>query len=202
MTPLATLEELITYLGAELEDEAQASLFLTIATGTIQDELGGQLLVEATDDEFSVRGSAGRTLWLPQRPVTALSNVRVDGGPVLAASTYRWDSSGRLTLYSGAWSSTINLAEPEGGTWGGAEVLVTGTYSHGYATIPPSVRGICLALATRGLAAPDAGLVTQESLGAWSASYAREAASTLTRDERRRLRRYKRQALTMPVGHP
>lgn len=79
-----------------------------------------QRLIEVTDDEVELVGGPGPWLDLPQRPVTDVSEVAVDGVDLIVGTDYRvygsrlWRSSGWMT----AW---------------GEPAAVTVTYDHGYA---------------------------------------------------------------------
>lgn len=192
----ATVDELAAYLQRSLSaGEAAADLLLEIASGTIRD-FTLQTIDLVEDDEIALTGANGRRLWLPERPVIDVSSVAVDG-QLTPATTYRWTSDGELGLLPWEWSVNTSGAS---GHWGGPHATVTVVYSHGYAVIPPAIKGVCLALAARGMAAPDAGAVTQTSLGSFSESYSREAAMTLTAAEERKLRRYRRHSDTLAVA--
>ena len=54
--------------------------------------------------------------------------------------------------------------------WGGPSARVTVTYTHGFATVPPSVKAAVLSMAARAAASP-AG-VRQESIAGYSVTYA------------------------------
>lgn len=193
----ADVDELAAYLQRSFSpaEETTAELLLEIASGTIRDYTLQTIdLVEG--DELALVGANGRRLWLPERPVLDVASVTVDG-QLTPATAYRWTSEGELGLLPWEWSVNTSGAS---GHWGGPHATVTVVYSHGYAVTPPAIKGVCLALAARGMAAPDAGAVTQTSLGSFSESYSREAAMTLTAAEERKLRRYRRHSDTLAVA--
>lgn len=198
----ATVEDLETYLGVEAGslNAEQAQLMLDIATSAISDECGQTIALEE-DDSIQLRGSWGRELWLPQRPIVAITSIAIDGIGIDSA-LYKFDVEGRVTWYRGSWASIGNLAELDvaGSYWGGDEILIDVTYSHGYDPIPDNVRGVCLDMARRAVRTPDAGAIIQESIGSYSVAYSRDAASTITPGEKRRLRRYKRRIYNVPIG--
>lgn len=196
MAAFADLEDVATYLAVDEStlDADQVELLLDIASNAIRDEAGGQVIEQVTDDQIELRGVWAPDLWLPQFPVTAVDSIAVDGNE-LAATSYRFSSDGRVTRYPGAGINEAPLDGPDGTGpchWGGPDLLVAVTYTHGYEEIPPSVKGICLDLVKRAIRTPDAGAIIQETVASYSVSYSREAASTLTKGERRRLRAYKR----------
>lgn len=195
MAAFAEFEDVATYLGvdgATLEED-QVELLLDIASGAIRDEAGGQFIEEVADDAIELRGVWAPELWLPQFPVTAIESITVDGN-LIPATNYRFSRDGKVTWYPG-YNPGPALDGPDWATgthWGGPDVLIAVTYTHGYEEIPPSVKGICLELVKRAIRTPDAGAVIQETVASYSVSYSREAAATLTKGERRRLRSYKR----------
>jgi len=196
--PLATVDDLATYLGVdEISNEDQAELLLDIASSTIRDETGQQLTL-VDDDEITMRGSWTRELWLPQRPVTDVASITIDGA-LIAGTAYKWTSEGRVTWYPGLGGRAAFDGPDwqEAGHWGGDSVLVGVVYSHGYEEIPANVKGICLELSKRAIRAPGSGEIASESLGAYSVTYSRDAAQTLTTGEKHRLRAYKRKNATV-----
>lgn len=196
MDALVAVDELRTFMPGVTLDEDQAELVLAIASGTVRGATGQTLsLVEG--DEVELRGTWGRQLQLPERPVLAVTAIAVDGVEVPATS-YRWSRDGKVTFSRS--SPLVNAPAAALGYWGGDEVLVTVTYDHGFDPVPDDVRGVVLALARRAILVPDAGAVAQESLGSYSVTYSREAASTLTRGEERKLCRYRPKGATLAVG--
>jgi hypothetical protein len=76
---LITPEELISYLQQDVDADL-AALLVETATGVVQ-RAARQRLVQATDDA-TLSGGCSVWLRLPERPVTAVSAVTVDGSPV------------------------------------------------------------------------------------------------------------------------
>jgi len=119
---LATPEDLAALLQLDwdsLDPAQQASLTMLVEIGTavVQAEVG-QRLVAVTDDSVTLLGTTDSWLDLPERPVTAVSSVAVDGG---AVGDYRLFGA-RLWRSCGWAPSPL---EPS---------TVTVAYSHGYAT--------------------------------------------------------------------
>lgn len=204
MATFAEFADVATYLGVEEAtlDENQVDLLLEIATGAIRDECGGQVIEQVAGDAIEIRGVWAPELWLPQFPVTAIASIAIDGNEV-DDTGWRFSRDGMVTRYPGAGIAAPPLDGPDWvgrSHWGGPDVLVAVTYTHGYAQIPTSVKGICLDLVKRAIRAPDAGAVIQETVASYSVSYSREAASTLTKGERRRLRAYKRKNRSVPLS--
>lgn len=202
MANLATVEELADYMGVEsIANTDQADLLLAIASGVVRDEVG-QYFEQVVDDEFELRGTWQRELWLPQRPVTAVSELAVDGS-LIEASAYKATQEGRVTWYPGLGGG-LALDAPEWvrrGHWGGPDVLVSGKYTHGYPQIPDNVKGVVLEHAVRAIKHPDAGTVQSKTTGPYTITYSTAAAQGgLNSVQQRRLRKYKRKNDTLPAA--
>ncbi|SFO59772.1 hypothetical protein [Amycolatopsis rubida] len=96
--------------------DAKAELLLQLATGAVQ-TAAGQQLVFVADDTVQLLGDTDAWFTLPQRPVTAVASVTVDGG---TATDYKRFGD-RLWRRCG-WA--VRACEPS---------VVEVTYSHGYA---------------------------------------------------------------------
>lgn len=196
--PLATAGEVQTLMpGVEL-DLDQVELLLDIASATIRDETG-QTLSLVDDDVLELRGAFGREFWLPERPVLEVSSITLDDQD-MPSTGFRATSDGRVTIDRALWPTVVNASAGALGHWGGDERILTIVYSHGYDPVPATIRGVCLDLVRRGIVAPDAGVVRQESLGSYNVSYAPDAASVLSTAEKAKLRRYCRKNATVLVG--
>lgn len=195
---LASAEDVQTLMPGVILDEAQVNLLLEIATGTIQD-FTGQMLGLVEDDEIRIRATFGRSFQLPERPVLSVASITLEDEDV-AASAYRWGSDGKVT-FARSWEVAVNgpLAA-QGGSWGGSERFLNVVYTHGYEVIPPSIKGVCIDLVRRGIVAPDADIIGQESLGSYNVSYNADAASVLSKPEENKLRRYRQRNTTVLVG--
>lgn len=173
----ASVSNLATYLNRTLSagEQAQATMMLTQATEAIKAEVHQSIeLVE--DDEVVLRGNWGAKLTLPERPVTAVTAVDIEGTVLADDVSYTWD--GVQTLYRGNWSIISGQWAPyphnAGLFWGGDMAQVTVTYSHGLDVTDPKmdvIRGVCLAMVKRGMDSPGGGVTQQsETLGPYSHS--------------------------------
>lgn len=188
----ATEAELEAYTGTSIAT-TRAELLLDLATGAIR-AYTNQTISRVTSDVVVLPGSWSNRLELPERPVVSVATVKIDDTTLVADTDYVWD--GRWTLLRGTSEAGV-LVINDGplisshGDWGGAGAQVTVTYTHGFATIPDDIKGVCLALAARSLASPDG--VNSESVGSYSVSYSRSGgAVSLLDEERRLLDRYRR----------
>lgn len=125
---LATSADLASMPGVDPDlPDATKTLLLECATAVVQSVCGGQRIVQVVDDTVTLDLDgldSGPYLWLPQRPVTAVSSVLVGSSAVSDWSAQL--SRGRLWRAYG-WRSTLlgyPLSQPSG---------VTVTYTHGYA---------------------------------------------------------------------
>lgn len=115
----------------------RSSLILQTATGWVQGYTR-QRLVPVTNDVAQIRTRyATRELLLPERPVTAVASVTVDGVAYAVAGT-DW------TL----WGDSL-LTGAGKGRWSLWPEFVTVTYSHGYTQAPADVAGVVLSVAAR-----------------------------------------------------
>jgi len=118
---LATADELASLMRATGLDEDSATLLLELCTGEVQG-MARQRLVEVLDDEFEIFATTDSWLTLPERPVSDISSLTIDGGNELVAGTdYRRPrGSARLHRHCG-WATCPHVPS-----------LVAGIYSHGY----------------------------------------------------------------------
>lgn len=140
---LATTADLRDLLGEDTTTlpDAQAALLLQMATAEVQ-AAAGQLLVLVSGDVADIMGTTESWLVLPQRPVTDVATVELDGEPVTD-----WKRFGSRLFRSSGWSAYVH--EPS---------QVTVTYSHGYAPDDPGLelaRSLALTLAAALFRNPD-----------------------------------------------
>lgn len=117
---LATAEELALLMRDTGLDEESATFLLELVTGEVQ-AVTGQTLLLVEDDEIEIQGNTDSWLYLPERPVSEVASITIDGGDELVAGTdyKRTKDSASLWRHCG-WSTCIY--EP-------ATVAIT--YTHG-----------------------------------------------------------------------
>lgn len=158
MAWFSELIDLETYTGKAVTDIPKAEMALGMATGMIQ-SFTGQTIFFVEDDSVTVR-PRGSTVFLPEVPVTAVSDVTVDAEPLVVDSGYTVDlSAGLLRLSSCADAVTV-------------------TYSHGYVSVPFPVRLACLKIAEQIMSGGSSGAVRSESVGTYSVTYDTDGASS------------------------
>jgi len=176
---LASPQDLASLLGltwGDLGDTEQASLTMLVEIGTavVQAE-PRQRLVEVVDDTVTLLGATESWLSLPERPVTAVAAVALDGAPVAD-----WRLHGSRLWRAGGWAASA--LEPS---------TVEVTYTHGY---PPGhqalqlARGAVLGVVRDWAANPSAAtsLKIDDYAETYSAMAARLEASTHLRSALRR----------------
>lgn len=133
MASFATSSDLAARLKKTFSDADtdQADLLLAGATARIR-ALTGQWISEVVDDVWTTDAPLSRTLWLPERPVTAVASVTLDGAPVTD-----WVLRGSRLRRTCPWATCEE-----------SEVVVT--YTHGYGLESEGIglaRDACMALA-------------------------------------------------------
>lgn len=187
MTDLATQADVEARLGRTLAAGAETSkveALLADASAAIR-SYTGQTLTAVSGDVLTVDAPLSGELTLPERPVTAVTSITLDG---VTLTGWSWNAATLVTL-PGGWSTQSSVAYP------GRGVLQI-TYSHGYGSVPPDVTAVCCSMVLRAMEAPT-GLRSQ-SIGEWSETYADDGSPGVvgfTADERERLNRYRRQAV-------
>lgn len=192
MIPFISDDDLSAYLGQTV---SEADLLVVIALDgacqVVRDELRRSLNLEP-DDEVTLDGTGIDSLVLPQRPLSEVTAVSVDGVELVVEDDYLVDPDrGVLFRVNGTW------------TIGHRNVVVT--YSHGYALteddvtpdierVPSSVRSVALQLAaaiwrSAGPTAATDAAITSETIGGYNYTVDAEtvranAATYLTEDMR------------------
>lgn len=173
MAQFATAAELGTRLGVTLTgpEQARAASLLELASGLIQ-RAARQAIEQVVNDTLIVRASAEPTIRLPERPVSAVVALTLDGTQ-LGEDDWRLD--GDELTYRAGWGWPLGSA-------------VAVTYDHGYEAIPDAIRAVCLEAVVRVWVNP--GSVMTERYGSEAVAYAQEVARglMLNADERRAVR--------------
>lgn len=188
---LCTKEELASFMQDNAMDCSTATLVLELATGEVQGATL-QRLVAVANDGIELMGLTDAWLALPQRPVTAVTSITIDGGTPLVAGTDFKRFGSRLWRRCG-WAKCWD--EPS---------TIAVTYSHGWAVgdqnLQPA-RAAVLALGQRAYSNPS-GLQSEaidDYRAQWTTaiSVAAEQAPLLMQSLRRR---YGIRAGLVPVG--
>lgn len=185
MADLFTLAELASYLQRDI-DTATATLAQSAGQGLVRAYTRQNIdtrTYTSTRVPVTIHGER-YTVLLPQRPVTAVTSVTVNGTAYVAGADYTWDGvNARLWLRYLAGSSTSFIDE-----W-----WAVVTYTAGYATVPDAVKGVALSVAGRAYDNPRG--IRSEAIDDYSATRAGAdddlAGVTLTAAEMAALRPYR-----------
>lgn len=179
---LATRADLAAMLQVDEDTipQATADIVLSAATAVVQ-AAARQRLVAVAADTATLVGGSSMYLRLPERPVTAVTTVTLDGDDLTAGTgheNYRL-SAGRLYRRCGWLTTGTDCYAP-------SEISVV--YSHGYETGDPRLQlaqGYTLAIARAVYANPDG--TVREQIDDYVVAY-EAAASALTPAMAARLR--------------
>ena len=194
----ASVDELAARLGIafDTDERDRAQTLLQIATGLIQDEAEGQLIVLVENDTITMPGRNDEVIVLPQRPVVSVSSVILDGDVLAEGVNWYLDDAGairRLTMPTvlGAMDAIFDAPLGQFIGFGYPYQTLQITYTHGYATIPNLYKAICLEAVVRVWVNP--GSVARATIGDTSTVYDNNRFSPtglmLTDDERRAIRK-------------
>lgn len=168
-----TNEDLGAYLGRDLSEDAMAATAADAACAIVRGAAEQRFDI-VDDEEVLVDGSGTDTLLLPELPVVDVTAV-LEGDTELDPATYIVDRArGAVVHKTGAW-------RPGRGNF-------TVTYSHGFEEVPADVIIVALTVAAR---IYEQGIVKQESVGGYSATFASDDPVGLTRRERDIIAKYR-----------
>lgn len=185
MTTLATIADYEALTGETLTTAEQARVWhlIEMASDAVLAGAHGQTITSAAHTAEVLYPHDG-VVYFPQRPVTAVSAVSVNG-TALTANDYRWTAGGdrlpaklvrRVNGYDSFWGYGWSNA------WG--EVAVTVTYVAGWVTVPGQIRSAVCAMAKGAIVNAGGPRQASASVGPFSASYdlgdAQSSAMTLT----------------------
>lgn len=153
MTALAAVFDVEAVLQREIatEDVPRVTRLIELASGVARREAGGQTISAVAGDVITLAGTYESEMWLPQRPVTALTSIVVDGITVIS-STYKWTRQGRL------YRTSYDREIPDWrswGPWGTPDSEVVVTYDHGYADVPEDIALVVAEMVSNRISNPD-----------------------------------------------
>ncbi len=137
------------------EDEARAETAIQIATGIIR-AATRRHLTRVTDDFVILDGDGTNRFLLPEYPVVGVTTL-TDDGATMTTTDYEWSERGFVDRLSGVWTRKFQAIHV--------------TYTHGYATLPADISGVCLGLSHRLFDNPGGQTLRQETIGSYSVTY-------------------------------
>lgn len=184
MSAIITEQDLSDYIGRDVTDDdgavfAVESADQTVRTLTEQD-------FEPLVSTVRLDGSGTDTVFLPQRPVSTVGTVTVNG---TAETDFTFTADGRLirTSDDDPTYATWGVTSQSSAYWPAGRQNIAVTYEHG-GTVPSDVRMVALMIAYRLVTQ---GGALQEQVGDVSRRYA-VASTDLTAGERAILTKYRR----------
>lgn len=182
MEDLFDVADLADLLGAAPPAD-QAALARDLAQGLVRDYLRQEVTQATWEVSLPVDSDRyGLVVRLPQRPVTDVTSVRIDGVALAQGSEWTWDGVSPLVRL--AWTPGSPSSVP-------APLRATVSYDSGWETVPEHVRAVALGVAARIVDNPTG--LRSESVDDYSFTRAGSDADltglTLTPAERAALRR-------------
>jgi hypothetical protein len=192
LPPLAVVADLAALLGRTFTpaEEAQAQALLDQSSSVVRGYLRLDVTRATTTDTFTMRradslryGCSG-VVTLPQRPIVAVTDVKVDG----VATADWWLDGNELLLGAWSWDQPPAAHQPP-------QVEVTST--HGWDPVPGDIAAIVMQAANRVLVNPSG--IRSEAVGGESVTYLVPSTGELlgvllSRTEMKVLDRYRRTA--------
>lgn len=139
MAALASVEDYEALTGQQLskEERPRLTLLLGWASDAVLAAANDQAIVSTVYEDVTLYNRDGR-FWFPQRPVTAVGEVTVDGVTLTEGTDYRWTPGG-----SGRPALLIRRVSGVDSHWTCPEATVD-TVTAGWATVPgPLVSVVC-----------------------------------------------------------
>lgn len=188
---LATLDDVQAVLGRDLTDAqvTAAERLLDMASGIVR-AYTRQQITKTVNDVVTLPGNWGNTLELPQRPVTAVASVAmngatmpntqwklVDGNLFLGTGAFMPDYGSTIWGGTALWGPAGSNQGPQaiGNTWQGPTAAITVTYTHGYDEVPGEIVNIVSGMVANQLNA-EVG-IQSEAIGEYKVVYARQSTS-------------------------
>lgn len=213
---LATLDDVAAILQRDLTaaEVTNGTRLLTMASDVVR-RYTRQSFDYTVNDVITLPGNWGNTLVLPQRPITAVHNVLINGATpsyqvwkllddTLYISTGAYQPDFGVLLWGGnaLWGPAGSNSGPQatGATWQGPAATVTITYDHGYQTIPGDVVNVTAGLVALAIASPVG--VNEERVGGYQVKYSRSegGAMQLQSGDKEILNFYRKRATSLSVA--
>ena len=215
LPPLATIEDVAALLQRDLTPaEVTNGVRLIAMASDVVRRYTRQQITQATET-IVLPGNWDNTLVLPQRPITAVSSVLING----ATPTYTVWRVVDDTLFVGTGSfqpdfgvmmwggmalmgpaGSNNGPQATGASWGGPQAQITITYTHGYSEVPGDIVNIVAGLVAIAIASPVG--VEQERVGGYQVKYSRSEGGSmrLTDEDKAGLNYYRKRAMSSSIA--
>lgn len=182
LDPFITEDDLSAYIGRDVTEDDMATIAVEAACTLLRNSAGQQLDLQE-DEEVLVDGSGTDTILLPELPVVDVSEVSYVSVVPDTLIELEAETDYLVDRRNGALvrrSSTTFWSEGRG--------KYKVTYSHGFETIPADLRALALTVAAR---LYEQGVIKQETVGGYSATFAANDPVGLTRNELNLIAKYR-----------
>jgi hypothetical protein len=215
LTPLAVQADVEAIIGRSLNatQTTACARLLDMASGVVR-RYTRQNITQVVNDVVTLPGNWGNTLELPERPVTAVASVSMNGATMantmwklvdnslfLGTGAFMPDYGSTIWGGSALWGPAGSNQGPQaiGNTWQGPTAQVTVTYTHGYADVPQDIVNIVAGMVALQINAETG--IQSEMIGDYKVVYARNGngGMALSDDDKSALNYYRKRATSSSV---
>ena len=191
---LATLEDVQAILQRDLTSAeiTNGTRLIGMASGLVR-RYTRQNITQVVDDVVVLPGNWSNVLQLPERPVTSVSSVTMNGA-TMPTTAWRLMDSEKLFIGTGSWQTDYgtmlwggsalygpagsnNGPQATGASWQGPQAQVTVTYTHGYEQVPADVVNVVAGMVALAIASPVG--VNMEKIGGYQVAYSRSEGGSM-----------------------
>lgn len=213
---LATIDDVAAILQRDLTSSeiTNATRLLGMASDIVR-RYTRQSINQVTNDTIVLPGNWDNVLVLPQRPVTNVSSVLINGAsPVyqvwrtiddclfMGTGAYQPDFGVLLWGGNALWGPAGSNTGPQatGATWQGPSSLITVTYTHGFSEIPGDIVNVVAGMVALAVASPVG--VAMERLGGWQTQYSRSEGGSMALQpaDKEILNYYRKRAISSSIA--
>ena len=213
---LATLADVSAILQRDLTSQEQtyASRLITQASALVR-SWTRQTITQVVDDVVTLPGNWSNQLALPQRPVTSVSSVVINGASspytqctlienslMLGTGAFQPDYGSMYWGGPNLWgpAGSNNGPQATGASWQGPQSSITVTYTHGFAEVPADITNVVAGMVALAVASPVG--VNQEKIGGYQVSYTRSEGGSMSiqPSDEKILKKYRIYAMSADVA--
>lgn len=212
---LATVDDVVAIIQRDLSatEQTSAARLIPMASAMVR-RYTRQNITQATET-VTLPGNWTHILELPQRPVTSVTSVVINGATSPSTSWKLVDN--RLFLSTGSfqpdygqmyaggpnlWGPAGSTGGPQatGATWQGPQAQIVVTYTYGFAEVPADISNIVAGMVALAIASPVG--INNEQIGGYKVAYSRsEGGSMMLQDgDKKALDFYRKRAITSDVA--
>lgn len=214
LPPLASQADVEATLGRPLTtlEATYITRLLELASGIVR-RYTRQTITAVTGDVVTLPGNWGQTLTLPERPVTAVTSVTINGSATTRYTLIGDDlflgSGSFMPDYGASLSGSDYLFGPAGSSsgppatgpnWQGPQSQIVITYDHGYADVPDDIINEVAGMLAIQYESPIG--IRMEKIGGYEVGYERQSSGglTLTDDAKNVLNFYRKRSTTVSLA--